>query len=90
MLAYTTVWVYSSSSETKAKFGDSMEPDDEMSMMCKELDEKGRKYVLAVLRSEMRRIRRSSRPRLRLVTCAEVAPSLHKGQVNSLPIVGAG
>ena len=67
-----------------------MTPREEWDRMFDEIDEDGRRYVLAVLRSEFERTCALPRARLRLVDCSNVAASFSKGQVNSLPIGGAG
>lgn len=67
-----------------------MKPREEWVKMFDEIDDDGRRYVLAVLRGEFERTRTLPRARLRLINCANVASSLPKGQVNPLPIGGAG
>lgn len=67
-----------------------MKPREEWTKMFDEIDDDGRRYVLAVLRGEFERARALPRARLRLINCTNVSPSLPKGQVNPLPIGGAG
>lgn len=65
-----------------------MERKQELDMMFDAIDEDGKRYVLAVLRGEFDRARKSARPRLRLV--AKPGPDLSNNQVNPLSVGGAG
>ena len=72
-----------------------MDQHEEFDMMFKTLDDSGRRYVLAVLRGEIERIRRArrlSQPslHLQLVSGPEIAPSLSKSQIYSLAVVRTG
>jgi hypothetical protein len=72
-----------------------MDQDEEFDTMLKTLDDSGRRYVLAVLRCELERVRQErqlSRTslHLQLVSSPEVAPSLAKSQIYPLTVVRAG
>jgi len=70
-----------------------MEQRKEFDTMFDALDDSGRRYVMAVLRCELERIRRGRRlpgARLQLVCANEVVSSLPKSQINPLAVSGAG
>jgi hypothetical protein len=72
-----------------------MDQYEEFDMMFKALDDGGRRYVLAVLRYELERIRREcqlSRAslHLQLVSNPEVVLSLPKSQIYPLTVVRTG
>lgn len=67
-----------------------MQRRDEMNKMFDQIDDDGKRYVLAVLRGEVERVLSASRPRLRLVDSIDVVPSLPNGQVNPQTVSRTG
>lgn len=72
-----------------------MDQRNEFDTMFDALDDSGRRYVLAVLRYELERIRRGRRLsqaslHLQLVSSPEVVPSLAKGQIYPIAVVRTG
>ena len=67
-----------------------MQQQDELRKMFAEIDDEGRRYVMAVARAEFNRVLRLSPPRLRLVSGTDVVASPLNGQVNPLPVSGPG
>lgn len=62
--------------------------DAEFDMMFKAVSVESQNYVRGVLRNEFERMRKSSRPRLRLVTTGKILPSLAKGVVDPVSVGG--
>lgn len=67
-----------------------MQRRDEMNRLFDQIDDDGKRYVLAVLRGEVERVRTLSRTRLRLIGSVNVVPSLSDGQVNPQSISRTG
>ena len=65
-----------------------MERRKEFEEMFDAIDDDGRRFVLAVLKGEFDRTRKSARPRLRLV--ARSVSDLPNNQVNTISVRGAG
>jgi hypothetical protein len=68
-----------------------MKRRDELTRLFDAIDDDGKRYVLAVLRGEYKRVCASlPRPRLQLIDCTKVIPGLTKGNVDPVPVSGAG
>ena len=72
--------------ETYRAWEATMQRREEMNRLFDQIDDDGKRYVLAVLRGEVERVRTLSRSRLRLVDSVDIVSSLPNSQINSQSI----
>lgn len=67
-----------------------MQRRDEMNRLFDQIDDDGKRYVLAVLRGEVERVHALSSARLHLVRSVDIVPGLSNGQVDPKPVSRTG
>ena len=76
--------------ETCRAWEATMQRREEMNRLFDQIDDDGKRYVLAVLRGEVERVRALSRTRLRLVDSGDIVSGLPNGQFNPQSVSRTG